>query len=159
MAGRLLLDELRHNVRFLEIVAKREGEVPVEAKPRRSAWEGVGTAFLRLADHELAKAVSAAYLTTETVSATVGYLKHAHDDALGRLEDLKTSVQGRLNEATAEDAEELQRLIGAVTRLGDDLRGYLLEVRGRELPFLRDEVVPAVDQRVYPRSRLRRMLR
>jgi hypothetical protein len=33
MAGRLLLDELRHNLSFLEKVAKLEGRVPPDSAP------------------------------------------------------------------------------------------------------------------------------
>jgi hypothetical protein len=159
MAGRLLLDELRHNVGFLETVVSLQGKAPPDAPPRRFAWEGVGPAFLRLADRELAERVSAAYRSTESVWVTIGYLRSAHDEDLNRLRDLSRKLRGREQDAVAEDAEELQRLAAAVERFRNDLRDCAGKVDEVELPFLRNVVVPAVEGRVYSASGFGRVVR
>lgn len=146
MAGRLVLDELTQNRRFLERVVSFNGDVPLDAPPRRSAWEGVGASFLRLLDRETAEQVSTAYQSTETVWITIRFLKQTRDNADNELGILNESLKGR--ESDSHDAQTLRLLVQQVEGTSKGLAEYARRVKEGELPYM-EAVISLVGSRVY----------
>lgn len=145
IAGRLILAELRWNEAFLRRVVELSGDVPLDAPPHRSVWEGMGAAFLRLGNRNLADEVAAAYQSTDTVWMTIRYTKMARDAAEVRMEERTAYLQSKPPDQVTEIEQRLHaQTITSVEGLHEQLSQYSEQVRERELPFTR-ELIRKVD--------------
>lgn len=136
-AGKLIFGELQQNFAFLERVVAAKGAAPLEWPPHRTAWDGVGPAFLRLADKELAEDVLVSYHATESTWMTIMVVQNALEEARVRMRELKMAVDGNLDNASPYQTQLFADLSEQTKAYRDSLAKVGARVQEKDLPALR----------------------
>lgn len=150
LAGRLLYAELLDNHFFARRVAELDGDIPLDAPPRRTAWEGSGATFLRIADEDLTSEIITAYAVSDAAWITLRETKVTRDEAMTRLRAFRESARSG---APSDDAAALIRAtVETVQGCEASMREYAAGFAASDLPKV-ESALKRVERRLSKSQR------